>query len=88
MNISEFSTKLRELSEDYSSQRIFFDEYRAKRKTLLDEIDYSVNGQNIGVSEESEIFNQTDANNDTENEHINDIFDNSENTYTKNDDNL
>ncbi|NOX93384.1 MAG: hypothetical protein GXP18_13300 [Gammaproteobacteria bacterium] len=46
MNISEFSTALRELSDDYSSQRIVLDEYRLKRKHFLDEIDQTFNHQN------------------------------------------
>ncbi len=44
MNISNISTQLRELSDDYSSQRIIFDDYRAKRKKILDEIDINING--------------------------------------------
>ncbi len=46
MNIPELSKQLRELSEDYSSQRIALDEYRLKRKYLLDEIDQTLNNQN------------------------------------------
>ncbi len=46
MNIPEFSKQLRELSEDYSSQRIDLNEYRLKRKYLLDEIDQILNYQN------------------------------------------
>jgi len=45
MNISELSTELRELSDDYSCQRIVIDEYRTKRKSLLDEIDQILNNQ-------------------------------------------
>ncbi len=44
MNISNFSIQLRELSDDYASQRIIFDDYRAKRKKILDEIDINING--------------------------------------------
>lgn len=45
MNISELSIQLRELSDNYSRQRIAFDEYRSKRKFLLDEIDQTLNHQ-------------------------------------------
>ena len=45
MNIPELSRELRELSEDYSSQRIVLEEYRLKRKYLLDEIDQILNNQ-------------------------------------------
>ncbi len=45
MNISELSIQLRELSDNYSRQRITFDEYRSKRKFLLDEIDETLNYQ-------------------------------------------
>jgi len=44
MNISKFSTRLQELSEDYSSQRVMLDEYRAERKKILDEVDNLMNG--------------------------------------------
>jgi len=46
MNILEFSLQLRELSDDYSQQRIILDEYRSRRKYLLDEIDQTFNNQN------------------------------------------
>jgi len=46
MNIPELSKQLRELSEDYSNQRIALNEYRLKRKYLLDEIDQILNYQN------------------------------------------
>jgi len=45
MNILELSIQLRELSDNYSRQRIAFDEYRSKRKSLLDEIDQTLNHQ-------------------------------------------
>ncbi|NOY73127.1 MAG: hypothetical protein GXP14_12285 [Gammaproteobacteria bacterium] len=45
MNIPELSRELRELSEAYSSQRIVLEEYRLKRKHLLDEIDQILNNQ-------------------------------------------
>ncbi len=45
MNIPELSRELRELSEDYSGQRIVLEEYRLKRKYLLDEIDQILNNQ-------------------------------------------
>ncbi len=48
MNIPELSKQLRELSEDYSNQRIALNEYRLKRKYLLDEIDQRLNNQNCG----------------------------------------
>ncbi len=49
----EFSAQLRELAGDYSDQRIAFDDYRAKRKDILDKIDSSMNGINFfGKSEE------------------------------------
>ncbi len=46
MNIPEISKQLRELSEDHSNQRITLDEYRLKRKHLLDKIDQTLNNQN------------------------------------------
>jgi len=45
MNVLEVSIQLRELSEGYSTQRVSFDEYRLKRKSLLDEIDQTLNQQ-------------------------------------------
>ncbi len=45
MNIPELSRELRELSEDYSSQRIVLEEYRLKRKYLLDKVDQILNNQ-------------------------------------------
>jgi len=60
MNISELSIQLRELSDDYSRQRMTLDEYRLKRKQLLDEIDQTLNNQsyadtsrNVEETEES-----------------------------------
>ncbi|VAW89224.1 hypothetical protein MNBD_GAMMA18-201 [hydrothermal vent metagenome] len=45
MNILEASIQLRELSDGYSTQRVSFDEYRLKRKSLMDEIDQTLNQQ-------------------------------------------
>ncbi len=45
MSLSEVSAQLRKLSDDYASQRIFVDEYRLKRKHLLDGIDETFNHQ-------------------------------------------
>jgi len=46
MNILDVSIQLRELSNGYSNQRVTFDEYRLKRKSLLDGIDQTLNQQN------------------------------------------
>jgi hypothetical protein len=45
MNILNLSIQLRELSNEYSSQKIVFNEYRLKRKCLFDEIDQTLNQQ-------------------------------------------
>jgi len=76
MNISELSRQLCELSEDYSSQRIILDEYRLKRKYLLDEIDQLLNNQNYEDSPQS--IERTEKSDDMDNvlpETINKIFD-------------
>ena len=40
-----YSLSLRNLSSDYYFGRIEFDEYRLKRKTILDKIDAEFNGR-------------------------------------------
>lgn len=54
MNLSEYSIRLRELSDDYANQRIMLDEYRLQRKAILDKIDEIVNGQTAVAEEQSE----------------------------------
>ncbi|TQV85876.1 hypothetical protein [Aliikangiella coralliicola] len=44
MSILDFSRQLRELVEDYANERVAFEDYRAKRKEILDEIDLEKNG--------------------------------------------
>jgi len=45
MNILDVSKQLSELSDDYFKQRIALDEYRLKRKHLLDSIDKTLNNK-------------------------------------------
>ncbi len=57
MNISEVSAQLHMLSDDYSNQIILVDEYRLKRKYLLDEIDQKLNNQtDVNTSYETEKY--------------------------------
>lgn len=86
MNISECSEKLRELSEDYSSQRILVDEYRTSRKHLLDDLDRSLNGQNIDVLEDEALKDNDQSIKEYEADdesvtNVDDIFDISEDTH-------
>lgn len=53
MDISDFSMQLHELVDDYSSQRITFEDYRVKRKEILDEIDANINGLNLFIDNTS-----------------------------------
>ena len=46
MNTTEYSIHLRELSDDYANHRILPDDYRARRKEILDEINSTINGIN------------------------------------------
>ena len=46
MSDSNFSALLRNLSSDYYHNRIGFEEYRAQRKVILDNIDEEFNGRN------------------------------------------
>lgn len=59
--ISEISAKLRDLSDDYSNQRIPFDEYCSKRKELLDEAERILNGLNSLALENSEKLDRDDS---------------------------
>lgn len=52
MSILDYSIRLRELSDDYANQRIMLDEYRSKRKEILDDIDKSINGLTIMTEDE------------------------------------
>lgn len=78
MTISELSTRLRELSDDYASQRLFFDEYRLKRKYLLDDIDQRLNindQQCEHISGDTEKITESDDKSDVVSETINTVFD-------------
>ncbi len=75
MNILELSIQLRELSDDYSRQRMTLDEYRLKRKQLLDEIDQTLNNQ--GYADTSRNVEETEESHGAGNimpEDINRIF--------------
>ena len=45
MTDTAYSTRLRKLSKDYFQTHIGFDDYRAQRKIVLDEIDAEFNGR-------------------------------------------
>jgi len=60
MDISNYSLQLRELSDDYSNRRILADDYRLKRKELLDEIDKVINGQESGHYENTDEIEEKD----------------------------
>jgi len=61
MSEENFSVILRNLADDYFNDRIPFNEYRSKRKIILDKIDEEFNGieQVDNVEEKSSIFMQT-----------------------------
>jgi len=66
MSDISYSTKLRELSKDYYQNHIQLDEYRSRRKIILDKIDEEFNGRKAEVVEadaddESSIFMSTIA---------------------------
>ena len=44
INLAEYSKQIRELSDDYFYRRISSDEYHARRKLILDELDSIFNG--------------------------------------------
>lgn len=46
------SAKLRELSKDYYQNHIRTDEYRSRRKIILDKIDEEFNGRKTKVAED------------------------------------
>ena len=54
MSDDSFSTKLRLLSKDYYQNHISFDNYRAARKSILDQIDEEFNGHKIELAEPEE----------------------------------
>ena len=61
-----YSEKLRELSKDYYQCHIQIDEYRSRRKIILDKIDEEFNGRKIvvlqdEVEDESSVFMSTIA---------------------------
>ena len=63
MNILDVSIQLRELSNGYSTQRVAFEEYRLKRKLLLDEIDQTLNQQSRQtILQDAEIDEPNDKN--------------------------
>jgi uncharacterized coiled-coil protein SlyX len=45
MNESDFASTLTELSRSYAEQRLAFDEYRARRRAVLDEMESVFNGR-------------------------------------------
>ncbi|MBL1276987.1 MAG: hypothetical protein COB30_012955 [Ectothiorhodospiraceae bacterium] len=55
MKISAYSIALRELSDDYSHQRLEYVDYRMKRKIILDAIDLSFNNQDSNEPESENI---------------------------------
>ncbi len=66
MNDDSFSTRLRNLSKDYYQNHIGFNEYRATRKSILDQIDEEFNGHQVVKQKseeqvESSMFMQTVA---------------------------
>lgn len=52
MSDSSYSEQIQGLSDDYYNSRINLDEYRARRKVLLDELDKEINGVRIDESED------------------------------------
>ena len=61
MSEENFSLMLRNLSDDYYNNRIAFEEYRSRRKIILDKIDEEYNGseQIDDNTEELSILMQT-----------------------------
>lgn len=51
MSDISYSKKLRELSKDFYQNHIQIDEYRSRRKIILDKIDEEFNGRKIETSE-------------------------------------
>lgn len=49
-----FSSTLRQLSKNYYQQHIGFEDYRAQRKIILDQIDEEFNGRQITPLEEQQ----------------------------------
>ena len=54
MSDDSFSTRLRNLSTDYYQNLVSFEEYRMRRKSLLEQIDEEFNGQVIQQSQQHE----------------------------------
>ncbi len=54
MSDDSFSSKLRTLSKDYYQNHISFDEYRAARKSILDQIDEEFNGRKVAIEDPTE----------------------------------
>ncbi len=48
MQGKSYSSMLQELSRDYYNHRISFEEYREKRRQILEYIDQQFNGRNAG----------------------------------------
>ncbi|RDH83832.1 MAG: hypothetical protein DIZ80_06770 [endosymbiont of Galathealinum brachiosum] len=74
MSDISYSTKLRDLSKDYYQNHIRLDEYRSRRKLIIDKIDEEFNGRKTessgldsdveshdDTSEESSVFMKTIA---------------------------
>lgn len=51
MTDNSFSSRLRQLSKDYYQHHLGFDDYRAQRRNLLEQIDEEFNGRKIEPAE-------------------------------------
>jgi hypothetical protein len=63
MNETSFSEMLRRLSNDYYENIIGFDEYRSKRKNILDKIDREINGRTVNAQQASDSSGSSRATN-------------------------
>lgn len=68
MNDTNYSVMLRDLADDYYSQKISMAEYRSRRTQILDKIDAEYNGRKIandeprpGTAEDDSFFMKTVA---------------------------
>ena len=62
MSDISYSTKLRDLSKDYYQNHIRLDEYRSKRKFIIDKIDEEFNGRKAeGAALDSDINTSDNA---------------------------
>lgn len=60
MSESSYSTILRNLSKEYSQKHIGFEEYRARRKIILDKIDKEFNGRKLSEAEADRLDDPSD----------------------------